>query len=160
MVEDIKNIILYDEGDTINYEKIKIKSNKSVINSKDYKIEIMIPIVKKGKLNLYAVKMMTCNPDCENAGILTYIKNEKVEFAYVPVDVSKIFYNFFSIEKRFFETFEIVGRDYPQFINYLEEFKKLKNDKEYRKNLKEDFKLMNKEMKEKANNANNYKEKQ
>lgn len=148
-LNNIKSITLKAE-DTITYEKLKLKTINSKLEVVDLKREIMAPLIKKGKINVYGLRVYECGHGCSLMWILAYIKKPNDEFAYIPVDYNRLnLFNLGKIDDKFFKAFEEVGKDCPEFLSYLETRKAQFNDKAYKKELLAARKQFDKDKKEK-----------
>lgn len=162
MLADIQSIVLKDE-DTITYEKVKLKTVNSNLEEVDLNREIMIPLIREGDINLYGIKVYNCasGAGCEMAYVLAYIRNENHEHAYIPIDFNRInLFNLGKIEDKFIRSFELAGSDCPAFLEYLEEQKKLFEDKSFQKTHKENYKNFRKDVKQKLKAIKGRKNKQ
>lgn len=156
-LNSIKSITLKSE-DTITYEKLKLKTINSKLEVVDLEREIMAPIIKSGKINVYGIKVYECSSSygCSLMWVLTYIKKPNDEFAYIPVDYNRLnIFNLGKIDDKFFRAFEEVGKDCPEFLNYIKEKKAKFSDKAYKKELSTARKQFDKDKKEKLKQIKN-----
>lgn len=150
-LNSIKSITLKGE-DTITYEKLKLKTINSKLEVVDLQREIMAPLIKEGKINIYGLKAYECTPryGCSLMWVLTYIKKPNDEYAYIPVDYNRLnIFNLGKIDDKFFRAFEEAGKDCPEFLSYTAEKKAKFSDKAYRKELAAIRKQFDKDKKEK-----------
>lgn len=155
---DIKSIKLMAD-DTIKYEKLKLKTINSNSDVVDLEREVMIPLIKEGKINLYGLKVFECSNayDCFLMYILVYIKKPNDEFAYIPIDFNRInIFNFGKADDKFFKVFEEVGNDCPEFLVSLKKMKTTAIDKN---EIKNEYARFEKEKKEKLKQVKNKEEK-
>lgn len=146
--DSIKSVVLFEDDDTIKYEKIKLKTINSSLKLIDLEREIMVPLIREDKINLYGLVVFNCDGLCELMYMLTYIKKPNDEFAISPVDVNRLnFFNLFTVEDRFFKAFEITGGDCKAFTSFLKDYKELGKNKEAKKEARDDFKQYRKENK-------------
>ncbi|RKS22004.1 hypothetical protein CLV94_2641 [Flavobacterium endophyticum] len=154
----IQSITLKSE-DTITYEKLKLKTINSKLELVDLKREIMAPLIKEGKINVYGLRVYECSPGCTLMWILTYVKKPNDEFAFVPVDYNRVnLLNLGKIDDKFFRAFEEVGKDCSEFLSYVAEKKAEYNGKGYGKKRLADFKEHEKDKKEKLKQIENNRE--
>jgi hypothetical protein len=150
-LENIHSIVLMD-SDTIKYEKLKIKTINSKNEVIDLDKEVMIPLYKEDKINLYGLRAYNClnGNNCEMMFVIAYIKNINQEFAYIPMDFNRInLFNLGSIDDKFIKSFEEAGKDCPEFLAYLDDKKESFGNKDFRKSYKEKYKQFRKEKKDK-----------
>jgi len=148
-LDDISYLLV--KGDeTVAYEKVKLKTVNAQKEVVDLEREVMVPILKEGNINLYGVGVSSCQAkDCQLIYIIVYVKHKDQEHAFIPIDYNRInFFNTGSLDDKFFESFAQVGKDCPEFLDYLETSKKQFDDKTYRKTLKDEYKAFQKIKKE------------
>jgi hypothetical protein len=158
--KDIKKII-FDEETTI-FEKLKLKTVNSKLEIIDIKYEVMIPLLEEGKINIYGTKVYECStkPDvCNLSWILIYVKKPTDEFAYIPIDINKItLFNFWKTDDKLFRIWEEIGKDCPDFLEYLANYKIKYDTKEFKKELANEYKIYLKETADKLKNIADYDE--
>lgn len=156
---DIKSITLKEE-DTTKYEKLKLKTINSNSEVIDLKREVMIPVIKEGKINLYGLRAYQCAGPCEMMFVIAYVKKPNDEFAYIPIDFNRMnLFNLGKIDDKLFKAFEEIGKDCPEFQNYLKNNKALFEDENYRKEVKNEYKQFQKDKKEKIKQLKRAREK-
>ncbi len=146
--DSIKSIVLTDK-DTLKYEKIKLKTLNSKLEIIDLEREVMAPLIKKGKINLYAYRVYKVLGKKNLMYIVAYVRKPNDKYALIPLDINRLnIFNIGNIEEKFIRAYEEVGKDCPKFLEYLNYQKKMFDDKNFRKDYKEEMKLKEKEMKE------------
>ncbi|ASK28987.1 hypothetical protein CEY12_02190 [Chryseobacterium sp. T16E-39] len=142
---DIKKVKVIDKYDDeiIGYEKLNIKkvSKDNQISDKNY--TAILPILYDGKIDIYGYEYIVCGNGmgCMYAGTIMYIKNDKSDFAIMPVDVDEVsIFNMGSLDEKFINAFKYAGGDCPEFVKYLDDlYVKLQN-RDFRKKMKQDLK--------------------
>ncbi len=152
---DIKSIKLMEE-DTIKYEKLKLKTINSSLKVVNLEREVMIPLISENKINLYGLMVNQCSINCRPMFVIAYIKKPNDEFAFIPIDFNRInMFNLGKVDDKFLKAFEEVGKDCPEFMEYIQKSKILIDDKVATKDMKSDYYRFENEKKEKLNQIKN-----
>lgn len=159
-LEELQSVtILNDEKAIVRYDKVKLKTINTKMEVVDLEREVLVPLYREGKINLYAVSVSICSPNCNQGPVIAYIKKPKDEFAFIPIDINRLnLFNLGSVEDKIIESFRQVSEDCPEFLQYLDDWKKNAKDKEFRKQFKAKWKSVNKEKDEALKTAHNSKE--
>lgn len=139
--ELMKKITLF-ENDTVTYEKLYLKTINSKNELVDLKKQVFIPLIKKGKIDLYGFTVTTQTGPFNDINVLSYIKKPEDNFAVIPIDMSRLnLFNAWSMDERFIAGFAEITKDCESYQVYLKEMleKSKSGDKEYRKAQKENF---------------------
>jgi hypothetical protein len=158
--KDIKQIIF--DAETTIFEKLKLKTVNSKLEIIDVTYEVMIPLIEEGKINIYGTQVYECStkPDvCNLFWIIVYLKKPNEEFAYIPIDFNKItLFNFWKSDDKLFRIYEEIGKDCPDFLEYLANYKIKYDTKEFKKELANEYKIYLKEKADKLKNIADYDE--
>lgn len=144
-IADIKSIKIF-ESDTTLYERLKLRTFNNKLEPVDVDKEVMVPLIRKDKISLYGVSVYDCTYGCSMIWVLAYIKNEKDDYAYIPIDANTMtLFNTGKLGDKFARAFEEVGKDCPDFVAYI----KKEQANQDKKAMKEDYKAFHKSKKEK-----------
>lgn len=144
-VSDIKSLV-YTNEDTQEKFQLDKRIVKEIDNNLELESEgrvLMLPLMEKGKINLYGYRSMFCRADfgdnfasgsngnddnCQLQHVMIYLSKPGDTFAIAPVDYNKItpldLLNMKSLYKKFYKAYEIVGADCPEFLKQVDEARK------------------------------------
>lgn len=144
-VSDIKSLV-YTNEDTQEKFQLDKRIVKEIDNNLELESEgrvLMLPLMEKGKINLYGYRSMFCkadfgdnfavgsngnNDDCQLQHVMIYLSKPDDTFAVAPVDYNKLtpldLLNMKSLYKKFYKAYEIVGADCPEFLAKVDEARK------------------------------------
>lgn len=144
-VSDIKSL-LYTNEDTQEKFQLDKRIVKEIDNSLELESEgrvLMLPLMEKGKINLYGYRSMFCRADfgdnfasgsngnddnCQLQHVMIYLSKPGDTYAVAPVDYNKLtpldLLNMKSLYKKFYKAYEIVGADCPEFLEKVDEARK------------------------------------
>jgi len=144
-VSDIKSLIYTNEYTQENFQLDK-RVVKEINNDMEMESEgrvLMLPLMEKGKINLYGYRSMFCKADfgdnfaagsngnddnCQLQHVMIYLSKPGETFAVAPVDYNKLtpldLLNMKSLYKKFYKAYEIVGADCPEFLEKVDEARK------------------------------------
>ena len=155
---DIQSIKLMAE-DTIKFEKLKLKTINSSLEVVNLEREAMIPIITENKINLYGLKVNECSYGCRPLFVIAYIKKPNDEFAFIPLDFNRInIFNLGTANDKFFKAFEEVGKDCPEFMEYMQKSRVLFDNKSSTNDMKNEYYRFEKEKKKKLSQIKNRRE--
>lgn len=144
---DIQKIkILNKNNDSIlGFEKLNIKevNRNGVVSDKNY--DAILPILYEGKMNIYGYNYLICknsiSSDCRYFTTVIYVKNNKSDFAVMPVDIDKISgFNSGGMDDKFIQAFKYAGSDCAEFSKYIDDLNKQLKNSDFKKKIKQDFK--------------------
>jgi hypothetical protein len=136
LLTSLKSITLFAE-DTVTFEKIKLKTLNHKSEIVDLKREIMVPLLKRDKINIYGISAYHCDFVCDLVAVMAYVKKPDDDYAYIPLDHNRLnLFNASSLSNRFVDTFKEVGKDCSSYVSYLEEAKNKKLTAEEKKQQK------------------------
>lgn len=166
-VSEIKSLI-YTNEDTQEKFQMDKRTVKEIDNNLELEAEgrvLMLPLMEKGKINLYGYRSMFCKADfgdsfssgsngnddnCQLQHVMIYLSKPDETFAVAPVDYNKLspldLLNIKNLYKKFYKAYEIVGADCPEFLKKVDEARE--NDYFSNKTFKENKKTMEPERKE------------
>lgn len=144
-VTDIKSLI-YTNEDTQEKFQLDKRIVKEIDNNMELESEgrvLMLPLMEKGKINLYGYRSMFCkadfgdnfaagsnanNDDCQLQHVMIYLSKPDDKIAVAPVDYNKLtpldLFNMKSLYKKFYKAYEVVGADCPEFLVKVDEARK------------------------------------
>lgn len=144
-VSDIKSLV-YTNEDTQEKFQLDKRIVKEIDNNLELESEgrvLMLPLMEKGKINLYGYRSMFCKADfgdnfavgsngnkddCQLQHVMIYLSKPDDTFAVAPVDYNKLtpldLLNMKSLYKKFYKAYEIVGADCPEFLAKVDEARK------------------------------------
>lgn len=131
--DSIQKIIL-NEDQPIEYEKLKLKTVNSKNQLVDTKLEVFLPLIERGEIDLYGLKVV--NESGRLVTWLAYIKKPQDNFAVIPIDMSNFnIMNAWGMEERLITGFMEITKDCPAYQASLQEMlkKSKQGGKEYRK---------------------------
>ena len=143
-LDTIQSVAIYNKGNTITrWDKLKIKKINSKLELVDTDLELFIPLFYEGKINLYVYGLKVERLfDRTKYDKVIYIKNPNDDFAIPPIDFGNqisLLVNLNRLGDIFLKSFREVGKDCPEFIEYLNTFspevlkERLKNSKKENK---------------------------
>lgn len=93
------------------------------------------PILYDGKLQIYGSNIFASDKNlCRYSYSAFYIKNSKNDFGIMPIDFDRInIFNIGSIPEKMVEDFRFVGKDWPEFQNYLKTLQSKVVEKSFQK---------------------------
>lgn len=141
-IQKIKVVDKYDD-EVIGYEKLSIKKVSKDNDVKDKNYTAILPILYDGKIDIYGYEYTVCGNGmgCMYAGTIMYIKNDKSDFAVMPVDVDEVsLFNLGSLDEKLINAFKYAGGDCPEFVKYLDNLYIKLQDRDFRKKMKQDIK--------------------
>lgn len=142
------------------FEKVKISWAKNDSSMKFHETPTFLPIIlSNSKITIYGISF--------NQVPRFYIRNKGDEYSVLPIKITAFdIFNQENVVKRYFTSFQYLGRNCPTFLNILEDYKNMADEnpltkmqkkgagKEYLNNLKsiqksysEDLKLAKKNLK-------------
>lgn len=139
---EVKKVKFLDEfeEERLGWERLNLYavSDKGEVTEKVY--ESWQPLLYDGKIKVYGSNVYSCTSyGCQWAHVRMYLRNEKDDFAVMPVDYDRLLISFWKQDEKLVEALRLVGKDCPEFNKYIDFFyDKLKNDKEFRKKFKRD----------------------
>ena len=159
-IDEVQTItILYGDASTVRYDKVKLKTINTKMEAVDLKREVLLPLYREGKINLYAISVVVCSPNCSGGYVISYIKKPSDEFAYIPIDANRInLFNIGSVDDKIIESFRQVSQGCPEFLKYLDDFTEKAKDKAFRKQIKARWKSVDQEKDEALKTARDSKE--
>lgn len=141
-VSDIKSLI-YTNEDTQETSQLDKRLVKEINNDLEMESEgkvLMLPLMQKGKINLYGYRSMMCRADfgdnissgfngnednCQLTYVMIYLSKPDETFAVAPVDYSSLsplaLFNMKTLYKKFYKAYDIVGADCPEFLKKVDE---------------------------------------
>lgn len=158
-VSDIKSLI-YTNEDTQEKFQLDKRIVKEIDNNLEMESEgrvLMLPLMEKGKINLYGYRNMVCKADfgdnnsagfngdennCQLMYVMIYISKPNETVAIAPVDYSSLspldLFNMKKLYKKFYKAYEIIGADCPEFLKKVDEAQKNEyfSNKTFRENKK------------------------
>lgn len=158
-VSDIKSLI-YTNEDTQEKFQLDKRIVKEIDNNLEMESEgrvLMLPLMEKGKINLYGYRNMVCKADfgdnnssgfngdednCQLMYVMIYISKPNETYAIAPVDYSSLspldLFNMKKLYKKFYKAYEIIGADCPEFLKKVDEAQKNEyfSNKTFRENKK------------------------
>lgn len=159
LVSDIKSLI-YTNEDTQEKFQLDKRIVKEIDNNLEMESEgrvLMLPLMEKGKINLYGYRNMVCKADfgdnnsagfngdednCQLMYVMIYISKPNETVAIAPVDYSSLspldLFNMKKLYKKFYKAYEIIGADCPEFLKKVDEAQKNEyfSNKTFRENKK------------------------
>ncbi|MFC6268787.1 hypothetical protein [Frigoriflavimonas asaccharolytica] len=145
--KDVQSLTIFDDSGDVTSKIYKL--DLKAINTKgelvDKSRDSFQPILYDGKLQIYGSNIFACEGNgkslCRYAYSVFYIKNSKEQYGIMPVDFDRInLFNLGSIPEKMVEAFKYVGKDCPEFQQYLKVFEGKVVEKSYQKKMKEDYK--------------------
>jgi len=134
--------IKFIEGDSITYfEKMTLKTVNTKNQLIDLEREVFLPLIQKGKIDLYGLKVKEAGND-DLITVLAYIKKPEDNFAVIPIDMNRLnIFNVWSMEERFVHGFKFITTDCAAFQALMDErLQKIESgDKEYKQTMKESY---------------------
>lgn len=142
-VSDLKSIVYFaDEPEkTFQYDKKILKELNNDINLESDGKVLMLPLIRKGAINLYGFNTEMCQGTaggnggvisngketrCTLIGVSTYISRPNQDFAISPLDLNSIgtaIFNRKVFPLKFYKAYEIIGGDCPEFKKKIDEAK-------------------------------------
>lgn len=133
-VAEIKSLVFGDDDSDYTYQLDK-KVLKNI--NKDLSIEpedrvLMLPLLRKGPINLYGFKNVVClngnTNNCKIIGVSTYISKEGEDLALSPMDSDEVgfstIFNMKNLHEKFYKAYEVIGKDCPTFLKKVDEARK------------------------------------
>ena len=166
-VSEIKTLIYTNEDtqEKFQMDKRLVREINSSLELESEGRVLMLPLLEKGKINLYGYRSMFCRADfgdnfssgsngnddnCQLQHVMIYVSKPNDTFAVAPVDYNKVspvdLLNMKNLYRKFYKAYEIVGADCPEFLNKVNEARE--NDYFSNKTFKENKKAMEAERKE------------
>jgi hypothetical protein len=123
-LDQVKNVKIVTEGDTLTWEKIKLRKISRSNEVEDLDYSVMVPVLENSKIKVYGYKVYESSTKTL-MWFLTYIKNVNHEYGYIPMDFNEI--NLTSNSKdqlnMFYKAFELAGNDCPAYVTKLNQLK-------------------------------------
>jgi hypothetical protein len=145
---DIQKIKVLDRNDDLilGFEKLNIKevNRNGILSDKNY--DAILPILYEGKMNIYGYNYLICSKnniisECRYFTTVIYVKNNKSDFAVMPVDIDKISgFNSGGMDDKFIQAFKYAGSDCAEFLKYINDLDKQLKTSDFKKKIKQDFK--------------------
>lgn len=165
-VSEIKSLLYTNEDtqETFQLDKRLVKEINSNLEVESEGKVLMLPLMEKGKINMYGYRSMMCKADfgdsnsagfngnedqCQLTYVMIYLSKPNETFAIAPVDYSSLspldLFNLKKLYKKFYRAYEKVGADCPEFLAKVDEARK--NDYFSNKTFKENKKASDAERK-------------
>lgn len=144
--KNVKSLTIFDESGDIatKIDKLDLKAINTKGEVVDKSRDSFQPILYDGKLQIYGSNIFACDKNlCRYSYSAFYIKNSKDDFGIMPIDFDRInIFNIGSIPEKMVEAFRFVGKDCPEFQNYLKTLQSKVVEKSFQKEMKENYKTL------------------